>query len=101
MYCAEVLSGAILDSRRDGVQVHACHFSHPPSLTVAEGTLYSCLYEEDGQDGFPDDLRGSCGLRAHGSCPFPYGPPELSGSGPTSWPRPLDEAKLPRRMVQV
>ena len=26
---------------------------------------------EDGQDGFPDDLRCSCGLRAHGSCPFP------------------------------
>ena len=28
-------------------------------------------------------------------------PPELFGSGLTSWSRPLDEAKLPRRMVQV
>ena len=45
-------TGAILDSRRDGVQVHASHFSRPPSLTVAEGGLYSRLLLEDGQDVF-------------------------------------------------
>ena len=32
---------------------------------------------------------------------FPFVPPEQSGSGHTSWSRPLDEAKLPRCMVQV
>ena len=51
--------------------MHASHFSRPPSLTVAEGGLYSRLLLEDGQDGFPGDLRCSCGLRAHGSRPFP------------------------------
>ena len=35
-------------------------------LTVVQ--LFHC---EDGQDGFPDDLRCGCGLLAHGSCPFP------------------------------
>ena len=48
----EAFSGAILDSGRDGVQVHASHFSRPPSLTVAEGGLYSRLLLEDGQDVF-------------------------------------------------
>ena len=66
-----VVTGAILDSRRDGVQVHASHFSRPPSLTVAEGGLYSCLLLEDCQDEISGGLRCSCGLRAHGSCPFP------------------------------
>ena len=67
-----VFTGAILDSRRDGVQVHIQPLSRPPSLTVAEGGLYSRLFVEDGQDVF---------------C-WP-------------WPLPHDEAKLPRRMVQV
>ena len=43
-------TGAILDSRRDGVLVHASHFSRPPSLLEAEGGLYSCSGLEDGQD---------------------------------------------------
>ena len=101
MNCVKAFTGAILDSRRDGVQVHVCHFSHPPSLTVAEGGLYSRLLLEDGHDEFSGGLRCGRGLLTHGSLFFPFVPPEQSGSGHTSWSRPLDEAKLPRRMVQV
>ena len=46
-------------------------------------------------------LRGSCGPLAHGSRPSPHVPPELFCSGLLSWSRPLDEAKLSRRTVQV
>ena len=39
----KAFTGAILVSRRDRGQMHASHFSHPPSLLVAEGGLYSRL----------------------------------------------------------
>ena len=52
MDCVKAFTGAILVSRRDGVLMHASHFSRPPSLTVAEGGSYSRLLLEDGQDAF-------------------------------------------------
>ena len=33
MDCVKAFTGAILVSRRDGVQMHAGQFSRPPSLT--------------------------------------------------------------------
>ena len=70
----KVFTGAILDSRRDGVQVHASHFSRPPSLTVAEGGLYSCLLLEDGHDEFSGGLRCGLVLLTHWSPAFPLCP---------------------------
>ena len=72
MDCVKAFTGAILVSRRDGVQVHASHFSRPPSLTAAEGGLYSRLLLEDGQDvffllvcWFPLRASGAARLGAH------------------------------------
>ena len=50
---------------------------------------------------FSGGLRCGLVLLTHWSLAFPFVPPEQAGSGHTSWSRPLDEAKLPRRMVQV
>ena len=96
-------TGAILDSRRDGVQVHASHFSRPPSLTVAEGGLYSRLFFflRTAKTNFLVACVAAVACLRTGLVLSLHVPPELFGSGLMSWSRPLDEAKLPRRMVQV
>ena len=40
----KVITRAILDSRRDWVQVHTCHFSHPPSLTSGRGLVVQLFH---------------------------------------------------------
>ena len=56
---------------------------------------------EDGQDDFLVACVAAEACLRTGLVLFPHVPPEQSGSGLTSWSLPLDEAKLPRRMVQV
>ena len=61
----KAFTGAILVSRRDGVQVHASHLSRPPSLTVAEGGLYSRLLWRTAKTCFPVRASGAAWLEAH------------------------------------
>ena len=60
----------------------------------------SCCFVEDGQDDFRWPAL-QLWLAYALVFLFPCVPPEQSDSGRASWSWPLDEAKLPRRKVQV
>ena len=76
-------------------------FPARPPCQVAEGRLYSHSIVEDGQDGFLVACVAAADCLRTGLALSLLVPPEQYGSGLLSWPLPLDEAKLPRRMVQV